>query len=158
MKCYVRTVTVLLVCAISHVQLFATPWTGTHQAPLPMGFSSQEYQNGLPFPSPEDRPNPGIEPTSPALQAYSLSTELPPKYCIIINPCLCTSYMGTWLRSPCSDFLKTEDETQSWGPRRFSKSVSRSPGYYLISKYWMRLPWYVVMVKRTGDNFCHSAC
>ena len=42
-----------------------------------MGFSSQEYWNGLPFPSPGVRPNPGIKPGSPALQADSLPTELP---------------------------------------------------------------------------------
>ena len=47
---------------ISHVQLFATPWTVTHQAPLSMGFPGQEYQSGyLPFPSPGDRPKPEIE-------------------------------------------------------------------------------------------------
>ena len=46
------------------------------QAPLPMGFSRQEYRSGLPFPSPGDLPNPGIEPRSPALQADSLPTEL----------------------------------------------------------------------------------
>ena len=50
---------------------FATPWTVTHQASLSMGFSRQEYWSGLPFPSPGDLPNPGIEPTS-ALQADSL--------------------------------------------------------------------------------------
>ena len=38
----------------------ATPWTGACQAPLPMGFSRQEYWSGLPFPSQGDRPNPGI--------------------------------------------------------------------------------------------------
>ena len=38
------------VCVISRVQLFATPWTVTHQAPLSIGFSRQEYWNGLPFP------------------------------------------------------------------------------------------------------------
>ena len=43
------------------VQLFATLWTVTHQAPLSMGFSSQEYSSGLPCPSPEDLPNLGIE-------------------------------------------------------------------------------------------------
>ena len=53
-----------------------TPWTVTSQAPLSMGFSRQEYWSGLPFPSPEDLPDPGIEPKSPALQADSLSTEL----------------------------------------------------------------------------------
>ena len=53
-------------CMLSHVQLFATPWTVTHQAPLFMGFSRQEYWSELPFSSPEDLPGPGIEPTSPA--------------------------------------------------------------------------------------------
>ena len=42
-----------------------------------MGFSRQEYWSGLPFPSPEDLPDPGIEPRSPALQADSLPSELP---------------------------------------------------------------------------------
>ena len=54
--------------SFSHVQLFVTPWTGAHQAPLSMEFSRQEYQNGLPFPSP-DLPNPGMEPGYPELQA-----------------------------------------------------------------------------------------
>ena len=44
-----------------------------------MGFSRQEYWSGLPFPSPEDLPNPGIEPRFPALQADALSSELPGK-------------------------------------------------------------------------------
>ena len=52
------------------------PWTVACQAPLSMGFSRWEYWNGLPFPSPEDLPNPGIKPGSPALQADSLLTEL----------------------------------------------------------------------------------
>ena len=52
---------------ISYVQLFVTPWNVSYQAPLSMGFSRQEYSSGLPFPSPEDLPNPGIEPRSPAL-------------------------------------------------------------------------------------------
>ena len=54
----------------------ATPWTVACQAPLSMGFSQQEYWSGLPFPSPEDLPNPGIEPGSPALQAKSSPIEL----------------------------------------------------------------------------------
>ena len=53
-----------------------TPWTVDCQAPLSVGFSRHEYWNGLPFPSPGDLPNPGIEPGSPALQADSLPTEL----------------------------------------------------------------------------------
>ena len=52
-----------------------TPWTVARRAPLSMGFSRQEYWSGLPFPSPGDLPNPGMESGSPALQADSLSTE-----------------------------------------------------------------------------------
>ena len=54
----------------------STPWTVTCQAPLSMGFFRHEYWSGLPFPSPGDLPEPGIEPGSPALQADSLLTEL----------------------------------------------------------------------------------
>ena len=57
----------------------ATPWTVACQAPLLMGFPRQEYWSELPFPSPEDLPDPGIKPVSPALQADSLSTEPPGK-------------------------------------------------------------------------------
>ena len=64
---------------LGRVQLFATPWTVAHQAPLSMGFSRQEYWSGLPFPSPGDLPNPGIEPWSPALQMDSLPSEPPGK-------------------------------------------------------------------------------
>ena len=53
-----------------------TPWTVARQAPLSMGFSGQEYWSGLPFPSPGDLPNLGIESGSPAWQANSLPTEL----------------------------------------------------------------------------------
>ena len=63
----------LCVCSVSGVQLFATPWTVAHQAPLSMGFSRQECWSGLPFTPPENVPDPGIEPMSPALQADSLS-------------------------------------------------------------------------------------
>ena len=45
------------------------------QVPLSMGFSRKKYWSGLPFPSPGDLPNPGIESASPALQADSLTPE-----------------------------------------------------------------------------------
>ena len=62
--------------SLSRVQLFVTPWTVAHQAPLAMEFSRREYWSGQPFPSPGDLTNPGIEPGCPALEADSLLTEL----------------------------------------------------------------------------------
>ena len=67
------------VCMLSHVWLFATPWTIAHQAPLSMGFPRQEYWSGLPLPSPGDLPDPGTEPGSPVLHADSLPSEPPGK-------------------------------------------------------------------------------
>ena len=62
--------------SLSHAQLFATPWTLAHWAPLSMGFSRQEYWNGLLVPSPGALPHPGVEPPSPMFQAdYHLSQE-----------------------------------------------------------------------------------
>ena len=64
----------LCACMLSHFSRFwlsVAPWNIARQAPLFMGFSSQEYWSGLPFSPPKDLPNPGIEPTtptSPALQ------------------------------------------------------------------------------------------
>ena len=63
---------------LSSVQLFVTPWTIAHQAPLSLGFSRQEYWSGLPFPPPGDLPDPGMElmsPVSPALAGRSFTTE-----------------------------------------------------------------------------------
>ena len=64
---------------LSRVRLFATPWTVAYQAPPSMEFSRQEYWSGLPFPSPRDLPNPGIESRSSALQADALPSEPPGK-------------------------------------------------------------------------------
>ena len=62
--------------SLSRVRLFATPWTVAHQGAPSMEFSRQEYWSGLPFPSPGDLPDPGIEPRSPTLQADALPSEL----------------------------------------------------------------------------------
>ena len=58
-------------CMLGCVQLFVAPWTVAYQAPLFMGFSRQEYGSGLPFPTPGDLPNPGIEPASLATPALA---------------------------------------------------------------------------------------
>ena len=65
--------------SLSLVLLFETPCTVAYQAPLSMGFSRQECWSGLPFPSPGDLPDPGIEPRSPTSQADALPSEPPGK-------------------------------------------------------------------------------
>ena len=67
-----------------HVCLaFLTPWTAAHQSPMSRGFSRgfsrPEYWSGLPFPSAGDLPNPGIKPTSPALEGGFFTDEPPGK-------------------------------------------------------------------------------
>ena len=75
--------------SLSRVQLFSTPWAIAYQAPPSVGFSRQEYWSVLPFPSPGDLPNTGIEPGSPAFQADALTSEPPgkpiSKYSILFN-------------------------------------------------------------------------
>ena len=79
------SVCVCVCYSLSRAQLFVTPWTVAHQAPLSMGFSRQEYWSRLPFPPPGDFANPGIEPKSPALQADSFLSEPPGKlsFCLL---------------------------------------------------------------------------
>ena len=81
---FVQRAMCLGVCSVASVmsRLFAALWTVALQAPLSMEFSRQEYWSGLPFPTPGDLPDPGIEPVSPmspALQVDSFPTEQPGK-------------------------------------------------------------------------------
>ena len=72
---------------LSCIRLFATPWIVAYQASPSMGFSRQQYWSGLPFPSPGNLPDPGIEPTSPALAGRFFTSETPGKpytYCLSI--------------------------------------------------------------------------
>ena len=75
--------------SLSRVRLFSTLWTVAHQTPPSMGFSRQEYWSGLPFPSPGDLPEPGMELECPELQAEALPSEPPGKpiqmYTCLIN-------------------------------------------------------------------------
>ena len=68
---------------LSHVQLFATPWTVAYQAPPSINFSRQEFWTGLPFPFPEDLPDPGLEPGCPALQVDALPSEPPGNHSLV---------------------------------------------------------------------------
>ena len=63
----------MCVCTFSRIQLFLTPWTVPCQAPLTIEFTRQEYWSGLPFPSPGDLPDPGIETAS--LMSLALTGE-----------------------------------------------------------------------------------
>ena len=76
------------------VQLFVTPGAVAFLAQLSMGFSRQEYWSGLPFPSPGDLLNPGIEPRFPALQADSLPSEPPGEPYLIYIP-ISNSFIST---------------------------------------------------------------
>ena len=86
---------VYLLCYVqllSYVQLFTTPWTVAHQAPLSMGILQARILEWVASPSPRDLPDPGIEPRSPALQGirYQLSYQGSPSTYL-----LCTKYHGT---------------------------------------------------------------
>ena len=91
------------ICVLRRVLLFVTSWTVAHQAPLSMGFSRQEYCGGLPFPSPGDLPDLGIEPVSPALARGFYTTAPPGKmaYSPLTNLIICfhlqTSLYGVHL-------------------------------------------------------------
>ena len=118
--------------SLSRVWLFVTPWAVDYQAPLSMEFSRQEYWSGLPFPSPGDLPDPGIEPGSPTLQADTLLSEPPGK------PRMCQRH--TLLSSLQAFIMLTVTTTQ--GNRFFSlfhkwRNWSREV-YYLGLEYRAR--------------------
>ena len=82
--------------SLSHVQLRVTAWTVAPQSPLSMGLPRQEYWSGLPCPRPGDLRDPGIEPTSPALQVDSspLSQWEAPLGCYR-GACICHGFKET---------------------------------------------------------------
>ena len=70
--------------SLSRVRLFVTPWTVAYQDPQSMGFSRQEYWSGLPFPSPGDLPDTGIETHRPSQKNLNIKT-----YAEVISVCTC---------------------------------------------------------------------
>ena len=103
-------------CTCSVMSNSATPWTAAHQAPLSLGFSRQEYWSGLPFPSPEDLPNPGIEPTSsapPALAVRLFTTEHLGSPCVCVKLVTCKIW---WTDFPAGPVAKTSP-CESRAPR-----------------------------------------
>ena len=119
----------------SCLTLFQPPWTVAHQAPLSMGFSMQEYWSGLPFPSPGDLPNPGIEPTVPALAGRFFTTEPPGKRIYSTNNLSCKS---TWIML---DFCRVK----SPATHSFQGQVRAHPFWNLadtqeLDSYWICFP------------------
>ena len=116
-----------------------TPWTIAHQAPLPAGFSRQEYWSGLPVASPGDLPDPGIKPVSPALQADSLLSEPPGKPILreaklrLRNACPGSLIVtgGAW-RPPL-----TRQCTSS--PKRTTITAQARPTGVAVSSFYMEL-------------------
>ena len=86
---------------LSRVQLFVAPWTVAHQAPLSVGFSRQEYQSGLPFPSLGDLHDPGMKPSSPALAGGFFTTEPSGKPHGTFNVFPCLWYLHSSLHIIC---------------------------------------------------------
>ena len=81
---------------LSHVHLFATPWTVAHQASPSVRFSRQESWSGLPFPSPGDLPDLWIEPRLPALWADAFLFEPPGNPSMTYNDICMTSHISIY--------------------------------------------------------------
>ena len=120
---------------ISHSVMSDSLWprlTVAHQAPPSMGFSRQEYLSGLPFPSPGDLPNPGIEPRSPALQAEALTSEPPGKP--FNREAGVISDILEWLFNTTGGILYILYPT--WTVNLCPKSIEQWAEQSDISKYW----------------------
>ena len=100
-----------------------TLWTVAHQVPLSMEFSRQEYWSGLPFPSPGDLPDPGIEPGSPALQADSTVYTY---HIFFIHSSVSGLMFLTWLLGQRS-FLKEKQQGEVSGASLLGETEWRSP-------------------------------
>ena len=105
---------------LSGVRLFATPWIVAYQAPLSMVFSRQEYWSGLPFPSPGDLPNAGMETRSPTVQADPLPSEPPgsTKTWDISKCQAVEAYMSYWDKEKglgVRDFTGEKEDSQKVG-------------------------------------------
>ena len=119
---FIYSIVIVKVKSLSHVRLFATPWTVAYQASPSMGFSRQEYWSGVPFPSPEDLPDPGIEPGSPALQADALPSE----------PMRLFTYTFFFIFSP----IMVYQRVLSIVPRAVQRDLVSYPRFLMRSQKW----------------------
>ena len=106
--CHSRIISEL--CTLSHVWLFAIPWTVAHQAPPYVRFPRQESWSGFPVPSPEDLPDPGIKPASLAWTGRFLTTE-PPGKPLCVKP---LKSKGFWSLGPVTQWSKWQVLRLNW--------------------------------------------
>ena len=140
--------------SLSHAQLFGTPWTVAYQAPPSMEFSRQEYRSGLPFPSPGDLPDPGIEPRPPALQEDTLLSELPGK----------SLYTWNYLKYRINAITSQHHHGQSslwlqWKGERETRGVCKSSLDFLIELWWhyeLKIRFGVLERHNQSGNTDHS--
>ena len=105
-----------------------TPWTVAYQASSSTGFSRQEYRSALPFPSPGDLPDPGIEPKSPISETDALTSEPPGK---------CTK--GKWLSEEALQIAKRRSKGKGEKERyihldaEFQRIARRDKKAFLVS-------------------------
>ena len=126
----------------SRVQLFVTLWIVARQAPLPMGFSRQEYWSGLLCPPPGDLPEPGIKPASPVWQLDSLSLSHPGNQSCHLRDIVIHVLLPLPERSEFYPY-----ETIFWArrhqhllPAHFPRSVGSSPRYFLWAQRQQNQP------------------
>ena len=122
----IREIKLSVLNCFSYVLLFVTPWTVACQVPVSMGFPRQESQSGLPFPSPEDLPHPGIEPTSlisPALLGTYVTTSTTWEVLIGIKCTInekCLNHLETIPSRQSMEKLSSaklvHDAKKRWGP------------------------------------------
>ena len=130
--------------SLTRVRLLVTQWTIAHQAPPSMEFSRQEYWSRLPFPSPGDLPDPGIEPGSPTLQADALPSE-PPE-----NP------MKEHGRTQIGSSAFLENRGFIIGCRGLGKPIVKN-GFSLKSEWIVGLLSEVLAKEKKNDlRVCHS--
>ena len=119
--------------SLSRVQLSATPLTVAHRASLSVGFPRWEYWSGLPFPSPEDLPDPGIKPASPALASRFFTTEpqgSPRRNAIFLN-----LFIFYW-RIIALQIFVVFYQTSTWISHRYTYI----PSLLNLPLFWISLP------------------
>jgi len=119
--------------SFSHVRILVTPWTVACQSPPSVRFSRPEYWNGLPFPPPGDRPNPGFEPGSPALQSDS-SPSAPPGKPLPGRGHVHSEQMNTQSYISCHGF-------KSGGKPYYFCPVLHHPKYFSPASHFPRTNW-----------------